>query len=492
MTDMRKGFVVYIRVSTEEQARHGFSIEAQKKVLTDCAEARGLKIVRFFVESESAFKAKSRPIFQEMIRYIRRHKRDIRGVLVYKIDRPARNLTDFAEISEMEGIELVSATEPLPEGATGQMIAGVQAVFARHASQVTSERVSLGMRTKAEKGLWPSTAPIGYLNDPATKTIVPDPVSSHKILELFQAYASGRYSESELAELACGMGLRGRRGGKLSRSQVHWILTNPIYYGDFYWKDKLYRGTHTPLISKQLFDKVQQRLHCRGKQREERDFPYRGILTCGYCGCKITAERHVKKDTEYVHYHCTNGRGKCVQPWVNEETLGDKLAEVVDRVHLTEEQVAFLVRLLEGDADERIEVRKQRIKKLKRDRAQIESRRDSAYQDKLDGKIDEERWLRLDDEWEQQAGRLDDQIALLRATTEPRHDKAVEAFELLKRAPELYLQQNAQQRAELLHELVSNCEIKGDKLDPVYRKPFDAVAEGLRTGDWYARQDSNL
>jgi len=488
---MRKKVVAYVRVSTDDQAKYGFSIEAQKKVLKDFADGRGLRIVKTFVGSESAFKAGTRPVFAEMVEFIRQHKAEIRGVLCYKIDRISRNLTDFAKISEMEGVELISATEPLPEGSTGTLIAGVQAVFARHSSQVSGERVSLGMRTKAEKGLWPSTAPLGYLNDRETKTIVPDPSTEQGIVALFEAYANGKHTLKDAARLVRELGLRGKRDGSLSRSQVYWILTNPIYYGDFVWKGKRYHGVHKPLISQALFDRVQERLRSCSNQRERRDFPFRGILSCGYCGCRITAERHTKKGKEYIYYRCTNGRGKCRQPWVNEETLSSRLGQVVAHVSLSEEQVSWLLQMLSKDSAERIRSREERMRRLQRERQSLERRRDDAYTDKLDGKLSEERWLRLDRDWEARAHEISQQIELLQATTEPQLDKAAETFELLKRAPTLYKQQDPYDQARFLRELVSNCEMKGDILVPVYYKPFDAVAVGLQTGDWYAQQDSN-
>ena len=487
---MKRKVVAYIRVSTEEQANRGFSIEAQTQVLRDYARSSNLSIVEEFIEAESAFKP-GRPRFREMLKLLARRK-DVSGVLCYKVDRLARNLTDFAQIAEMAGIEVISATEPQLTGSTGEMIAGIHAVFARHFSRQLGERVSLGMRMKAAKGLWPSTAPIGYLNDPATKGIVVDRATAQKIAELFTAYAGGKHSLADATELAREMGLRGRRGGVLSTSQVYWILTNPIYYGEFIWKGETYVGTHTPLISRVLFERVQEILGLRSHDRESQEFPFRGILTCGYCGCRITAERHRKREREYIYYRCTNGRGKCHQPYVRQEKLAERLSEVVDRVHLDEELVSRLLRMLHRDTEERRQQRQQRIRKLSAEKAIREKRRDAGYADKLDGKISEERWLRLDREWETSIAKIEDQLQLLSSITEPRLDEANATFELLESAPSLYLRQDPEEQASLLRTLLSNCYVSREKLVPVYKKPFDLVAEGLRSGDWYPRQDSNL
>lgn len=423
-----------------------------------------------------------------MLKLLRR-RRDINGVLCYKVDRLARNLTDFAEISEMAGIEVISATEPQLTGSTGEMIAGIQAVFARHFSHQLGERVSLGMRTKAEKGLWPSTAPIGYLNDPLTRNIAVDAGSSEKVIALFEAYASGRYSLRDAARLARELDLRGRRGGVLNRSQVYGILTNPIYYGDFVWKEKSYRGTHNPLISRALFERVQELLGIRGHDSEPQVFPFRGLLTCGYCGCRITAERHLKRAKEYVYYRCTHGRGKCRQPYTRQEKLGDRLYEVVDRVHLEERQVQYLLRAMHKDTEERKRERQEKARKLLTEKETLERRRDAGYADKLDGKLAEERWLKLDREWEISIARIESQVRELRSIGEPRLDEAHATFELLKRAPVLYMRQDSEERARLLRTLLSNCLISPEKLVPAYKKPFDLVAEGRRSGNWYARRD---
>ena len=92
--------------------------------------------------------------------------------------------------------------------------------------------------------------------------------------------------------------------------------------------------------------------------------------------------------------------------------------------------------------------------------------------------------MRLDRQWEEKIDWINAQIIGLRSITEPRLDKAKATFELLQRAPELYMRQTGGERARLLKELLSNCIMKGETLVPIYNKPFDAVAVGVQTGDW--------
>ncbi len=132
-----------------------------------------------------------------------------------------------------------------------------------------------------------------------------------------------------------------------------------------------------------------------------------------------------------------------------------------------------------------------KLEGLQKEEHKLRARRDRAYEDNLDGKITEERWLQLEGRWGNEAQGLSRRITVLGEETGPAVDEAHETFELLKRAPSLYLQQNHEERARLLRTLLSNCIIKNESVDPVYKKPFDLVAEGRVVNDWHRGRDSN-
>ena len=481
---MAKRVLAYIRVSTEEQARRGYSLEAQEQILRDYALGHDLEIVEFFTESHSAYKH-GRPVFRDMLKFLSRRK-DIAGVLVYKVDRLARNLKDLAEITEMAGKELISATEALPDGATGELIAGIQTSVARYESAKKSERVSLGLETKARKGLWPTYAPTGYNN--VGKGIEPDPVAGPLIRELFESYARSAISVKDLTAWARERGLRSRNGCVLARSAVHKILTNPIYYGALPWKGVLYDGRHPPLVSRALFERVQAKLHAGSAPRTARVFHYKGLMTCGYCGCRLTAE---KKKGRYIYYHCTESKGKCVQPYYRESVISERLLEVVERVSPPPQIGEKLLELVSDTAEQRSRDRKARLISLKSEAQRLAELRDDAYLDKLQKGITEERWVAVDTRLAGQLSRVEDEIGTLEAFREPAVDGLARTLELLERAPELYYRQDHAERAAFLKNLASNCIITADSLVPVYRKPFAAVAEGLRSGNWLGEEDSN-
>jgi len=484
---MRRRVVAYVRVSTDGQAEHGYSVQAQQQVLADYAAGHELEIVQEFVEAESGFKP-GRPEFRRMVEFLNQRK-DIAAVLVYKIDRLARNIRDYAELDEMSWVSIISATEGLPENATGKLVGVIQAGISRYFSQQLGERVHLGMETKAKSGLWPSYAPTGYVNIPKGG-IAPDPDRAPIVQRVFEMYARTKMSLSDLAEWGANHGLRTRQGGVLGRAALHTLLQNPIYHGTIRWAGKPYEGTHEPLISRALFERVQQRMRDGGHPQPKTRlfFPYRGFVTCGYCGCQMTAATAKKR---YVYYRCTLSKGPCSQPYVREERLGERLVSVVEGVHLTAEQVEELLELMHGRKEERASDRLRRSEELAHRRGKIARRREAAYEDKLDGRIAEERWMELERKWSQEEFTLKCEAEVIDEDHEPPVDDVAATLELLNKAPRLYMRQTDEQRARFLNALAWNCIIEGEKIVPNYRTPFSLVAEGARSANWYPREDLN-
>ena len=145
-----------------------------------------------------------------------------------------------------------------------------------------SEEVRKGMTEKASQGLWPSWAPIGFSNNRETHRIEPDPVEAPLVTKLFEDATDGRRTLKELSARAYDRGLRSRRTqGAISVEGIRRILKNPLYWGPFRWKGKLYQGSHEPLVSKQIFDDVQVALRVKGKPRRgKHSFAFTGLASC--------------------------------------------------------------------------------------------------------------------------------------------------------------------------------------------------------------------
>ena len=131
------------------------------------------------------------------------------------------------------------------------------------------------------------------------------------------------------------------------------ILRNRLYMGEFEWKGRLYQGRHVPLITRQLWERVQGVLagrNAKKQRRSKQDFAFSGLITCGHCGCALVGE--IKKG-RYVYYHCTGYKGKCPEPYVREEVLEDRFAELLDRLTFDDEVLQWAQKALRiSHADE--------------------------------------------------------------------------------------------------------------------------------------------
>ena len=314
--------VLYARVSSKEQEL-GYSIAAQQELLRRNGSEQNLSIEEFS-DVETA-KTVGRPGFNAMLSYLRKHP-DCRVVLVEKTDRLYRNFRDMVTLDELDlEIHFVKQNSILTKESRSseKFMHGLSVLMAKNYIDNLSEEVKKGVRTKAAQGLWPSYAPMGYLNTvrpDGKRIVVPDPVLGPLVTQLFEWFAKGEYSIKSLAKKAYQEGFRFRKSeGKVPVTTLHKILRKRIYTGDFDYGGRTYEGSHEPLVKREVWDRVQEILdgrHAKKHRKVTHDFVYSGMVRCGHCGCSMVGE--VKKG-RYVYYHCTGYRGKCPEPYTREE-----------------------------------------------------------------------------------------------------------------------------------------------------------------------------
>lgn len=393
-TPQQQACVVYIRVSSKEQQQEGFSLDSQLKSLNDYARSKGMQVVHTYMDVESA-KAAGRTEFGNLVEFLRQQQLlpptapRCQSVLVEKTDRFYRNVQDLVTVRNL-GVEVHLAKEGVimtPAARSHEkFVHGLNVLLAERMVNNLSEETTKGMLEKAQQGIWPSQAPIGYLNveGPNRKrVIVPDPDQAALVRMLFEMYAEGIYSLKDACRIAADIGLRHRRSGnKLAKSALHDLLNNPIYYGDFYWKGILYNGNHERIISKELFDKVQDALNRRSScptGRQKHDFLFQGMLTCGYCGCAVTAD--IKKG-KYVYYRCTGNKGACPGKsgkYSREEILDQQFADSLNRLQLDNEVADWIKRVMcESSADDQRQAENE-ILQLEKNKKRLEDRLEKMY-----------------------------------------------------------------------------------------------------------------
>jgi site-specific DNA recombinase len=235
---------------------------------------------------------------------------------------------------------------------------GIRVLMAKNYIDNLGEEVSKGLREKAEEGLWPSFAPLGYLNIQGpdhSRLIVPDPDRAPLVAKLFEWYATGDYSLKEVGRMARQAGFTFRKSGApIPTATAHRLLRKRIYTGDFEWKGRVFRGTHPAIVSRELWHQVQDGLDGRATKRPKRrrhQFAFGGLIQCGHCGCSMVGET---KKGRYVYYHCTSYRGECPEPYAREEVIERQFAELLEGLSLEPDVLAWVTKALkESQRDEK-------------------------------------------------------------------------------------------------------------------------------------------
>ena len=358
-------YFLYARKSTDVEDKQVLSIEAQLVELRALARENNLEIAAEFVEKQSA-KMPGRPIFNDMMLRIQRG--DARGVVCWKLDRLARNPVDGGQISwflQNGTIAHIQTHDRAYYSADNVLMMSVEFGMANQYVRDLSVNTARGLRQKARQGIYPGQAPLGYLNDPRTKTIVVDRKKSTIVRAAFELYAENKSRLEEVSRFLFENGIatkatkRWKNSGlrPLKKDQAKLILTNSFYYGHFRYAGEMYEGKHTPIIAKELFDRVQKVLALRGKVQKPTKQPqaFCGLLKCGECGCAITCEEKFKYQKNgnvhrYVYYRCTKKRGPCAGEYIREETLDTQLSELLSRFHLPRHWAEELERMATKDA----------------------------------------------------------------------------------------------------------------------------------------------
>lgn len=293
--------LLYTRVSSKEQEKEGYSLDAQEKLGYEYAQRKNLRIVKGWKVSESAWK-QERTAFNQMVEYAKKHD-EVKNIIFDITDRMTRNDFDklkiYTLIKEFNKTIHFSRTNKVFDKNSGpddEFMFDIEVAVAKKMSNDISRKTQMGMLEKAEQGLYPGPAPLGYKNNKFTHLIDIDEESAPFVMKAFSLLATGLFSLSMARDKLYEEGLRSKLGVRVGKSAIAQMLRNPMYYGAFRWKGKLYQGSHTPIISKELFDKAQDVLDGKHHPSVQRKcFAFNNLIICGICDCKVIGEQK-KKD----------------------------------------------------------------------------------------------------------------------------------------------------------------------------------------------------
>ena len=487
--------VIYARVSSKEQEREGYSIPAQLKFLNEYAVTNSFKVVKEFVDNETAKKS-GRTNFGEMIKFLRKNT-TVKTILVEKTDRLYRNFKDYVLLDEFEGIEvhLVKENTILSDNSRSheKFIHGIKVLMAKNYIDNLSEEVKKGMLQKALQGEFPSKPPYGYMRVKGNKEIFVVPEQARFVQKAFDYYANGNLSMEAVIERLYADGIYySNKKPKIYKSTLGKLLKNPFYTGDFLFNDVLYNGKHEGIIDKSLFQKAQIAMKKDNKPDTivKHDFLFGNLMTCGYCGCAIVGE--IKKG-KYIYYSCPDKTKKCEskRTYIKEEVIEKVVEEAIKRISITEEiSNQILIALKDSYVDQK-KYNDEQVEKLKNRCEVLKSRISKIYLDKLDGAITEEFWREKHNEW---SFEISYNMEKIKEHTNASIDYMTlggNLLELLKNLYPRYIQQNNTEKKKLLKIIFSNFSLKGGNIDYTYKKPFNYFVEGASCPLNWAAVDSN-
>ena len=477
--------VVYARVSSKEQEREGFSIPAQLRLLRDYAVSNGLTVAREFIDVETA-KHTGRPAFGEMLVHLRSH-REIRVILAEKTDRLYRNLKDWVVIDDLDlEVHVVKEGSVLSSRSrsSDKFMHGIRVLMAKNYIDNLAEETRKGQLEKAEQGIWPSFAPLGYRNvlrSDGKKAIEPDPRLAPLVTMMFERFAQDDISIKDLALTMGREGLcfRKSRVG-VNTATVHRMLRQRIYSGDFDWCGAVYRGVHTPLVSGVLWQRVQHILDERNAKRPKAGrhrFAFQGLVRCGHCSCSMVAERHKGR---YVYYRCTGFRGRCPERYTREETLRQQIAEYLAELRVDDEVLSWIVDDLRTGGQEARGQLDRDIAELQREIDRLQERIDTMYMDRLEGRVSVEFFDRKSGAWRQEQDRLRAGIEHWRQSRPGDIEVGITALERAAQAGLEFESLPEFESGQLAAKVLSNCSWIDARLKAEYRPPFDSILEGAQ------------
>ncbi len=261
------------------------------------------------------------------------------------------------------------------------------------------------------------------------------------------------------------------------RATVHKILRNRVYTGDFDWDGKTYSGAHVPLVTTDLWERVQAVLDGRFANRHRKvrhDFAFSGLVSCGHCGCSLVGE--IKKG-RYVYYHCTGYKGKCPEPYTREEVLEEHFIRLLKGLVFGDEIMGWVTKALRQSHDDTKRHHNEATARLHTEYDRLQTRIDAMYVDKLDGRIDLAFFDRKACEWRKEQALLLRSIEEHQAANQNYLEEGVRLLELAQRAHKLFQEQEPREKRRLLNFILSNCSWKGGELTAVFRQPFDLLVD---------------
>lgn len=406
---------IYIRVSTTDQAREGFSIPAQRERLTMYANAQEWDIYDYYVDDGYSAKDTNRPAFQRLMQDA--EKRLIDVILVHKLDRFTRSVKDLYEVLERLSKYNVSFRSSLEQFDTtttmGRAMIGMLGIFAQWERETIADRVYWGMEQKIISGKRNGAPPpLGYNLVDGELVINED---ADFVRRLFALYLEGKGMPTIIEILH-------KEGRDMHIKTLWYILKNPVYCGKYRWNwrskgirtnNEIIAGEGPAIISVEDFERVQEMIKRRDKKGRSAtsEYIFSGLAKCARCGSYLHGGIRHNQNADVLFYRCS-GRvqyGKCDLPRIRESAMIDALFKGLDT---TKKELAEMLQVNEKANP------KKDISKLTKELEQVRKRREKWRQAFANELISMEELRMYNDKEKQRENELLEEIENIKKSSE--------------------------------------------------------------------------
>lgn len=482
--------VIIARVSTEEQREAGNSLPAQIARVKQYCVQKGFDVINVFDFDESAY-AEKRPEFDKALDFIMDQKEKI-AICCDKVDRLTRTVFDarlgILHNKAMQGdleLHFVSDSQVIHNKSDPtELFRFILSLgLSKLGSDTTKRHVRHGNEEKRRRGEFGSKAPYGYKNvrvGSKSDVIVDEPAAS-VVRSAFEWYASGAYSMSLIRHK-----IKEEYGVAWSKGYVDWALKNPFYYGEMRCPEGLLPHCYPPLISRALFDEVQARKAGFSKKKRKYaglPYMYRGMIRCSVCNLAVTPGKH----KGYVYYHCTQSRGNHGALWLREDRITEALGDVFKRLQFSRAIVDQAISLLAEAHKGKVAVRDQELDKIAKEQRETTTALDKLYEDRLYGRIDEERFQKFQSRLQDRLRQSTDRLSRMQEADEQYYLTVESLLKLAVEGYDLFLGSKADDRRQLLNLVLLNLRIDEEKLLWDVREPFKTMLMFGDRQEWCAR-----
>lgn len=477
--------VILARVSSKSQEDEGYSLESQVRLLEGYCQSKELRVAHVFKITETASKSAQRNVFKKAMAFI--EENDIKHLVIEKVDRHVRNLHDAVEThdwlisDEEKHVHFVKDSLILHKNSRSQewLNWGIRVVMAKNYIDNLREEAMKGWAEKLEQGWLPGVPPPGYMTvtEHGKRIHLPNPSTYKAMQKVFKLYLEPGGTVLSVAEEMYRLGVCTRSGNKYAKSNVHKLLSNPFYIGINRFDGIDYPGAQKPIISKDLFEAVQSKLHSkRPIKQSKHNHTLKGMLYCGHCGKTVTWQIQKGK----LYGSCQRKLSACkAQSLIRESDVQKVIVEMLDDlISPSQAVITWLTNLLKEDFKTELNNRKDALEAVQHRIRRLERMDEMLYDDKLAGEVSLERYKAKHKAFLAEIEELKNKKGGLDPEYQRKYMNGIKIIELSQVAKEQYMDDEIDNitKRDILTKLFEKLIVKDGFVSVKYTKLTQAIA----------------